>query len=216
MGFTYVRVNVAAPGSPDRGEEIELLVDTGAILSVIPRPVLERLGVTPIDTQRVRAFVGEVKERDVGVVLFTFNGASGGLSVIFGEEGDQLILGVTALEVMALPVDPRSGQLDRTDILMLSSFLSYPPPFDTLRVSGQGTPCTHNKLLLHWSGERSLMLPLMVSLSNHTSGGKVPLMSFDKAQDERDFKCDIAYADLRKEVLGIGLDCCRMKRRRGT
>ena len=58
-------------------------------------------------------------EREVGVVLFTYNGASGGVSVIFGEEGDQSILGVTALEVMALRVDPRSGQLERTDILML-------------------------------------------------------------------------------------------------
>jgi clan AA aspartic protease len=119
LGLTYVRVNVAAPGSPDRSEEIEFLVDTGAILSVIPRPMLERLGVMPVDRQRVRAFGGEVMERDVGVVLFTYNGASGSVSVIFGEEGDQLILGVTALEVMALRVDPRSGQLERTDILML-------------------------------------------------------------------------------------------------
>ena len=27
--------------------------------------------------------------------------------------------------------------------------------FDKLRMSGQGTPCTHNKMLLHWSDERS-------------------------------------------------------------
>ena len=119
MGFTYVRVAVAAPASPDRTEEIELLVDTGAILSVIPRPMMERLGVTPVGMQRVRAFGGEVMEREIGVVLFTYNGASGGVSVIFGEEGDQSTLGVTALEVMALRVDPRSGQLERTDILML-------------------------------------------------------------------------------------------------
>ena len=43
--------------------------------------------------------------------------------------------------------------------------------------------------------------PLVVSLSNHSSGGEVPLMPFDWAQDERDFKCDIVYADLRKEAL---------------
>ena len=30
--------------------------------------------------------------------------------------------------------------------------------------------------------------PLVVSLSDHTSGGKVQFMSFDKAQDERDFR----------------------------
>jgi predicted aspartyl protease len=120
LGFTYVRVTVASPGSPEKSEEIELLVDTGAILSVIPRPMLERLGVTPVDTQRVRAFGGQVMEREIGGVFHTHENSRGFVSVLFGEEGDQSILGVTALEVMALRVDPRSGQLERTDILMLS------------------------------------------------------------------------------------------------
>ena len=119
MGFTCVRVNVAAPGSLDRSKEIELLVDTGAILSVIPRPMLERLGVTPVDRQKVRAFGGEVMEREIGGVFLAYENARGFVSVLFGEEGYQSILGVTALEVMPLRVDPRSGQLERTDILML-------------------------------------------------------------------------------------------------
>ena len=119
MGFTSVLVNVAAPGSPERSEEIELLVDTGAILSVIPRAMLERLGVTPVDRQRVQAFGGEVMEREIGGAFLTYENARGFVSVLFGEEGDQSILGVTALEVMGLRVDPRSGQLERTDILML-------------------------------------------------------------------------------------------------
>ena len=119
MGFTYVRVTVAAPASPDRSEEIELLVDTGAMLSVIPRPMLERLGIEAVYTQRAQVFGGAVLERQVGVVLFTCNGATGGVSVLFGEEDDQQVLGVTALEVMGLRVDPSSGQLERTDILML-------------------------------------------------------------------------------------------------
>ena len=124
MGFTYIRVTVtvtvAAPASPERSEEIELLVDTGAMLSVIPRPVLERLGIEAVYTQRAQVFGGAILERQVGVVLFTYNGATGGVSVLFGEEADQQVLGVTALEVMGLRVDPRSGQLERTDILMLS------------------------------------------------------------------------------------------------
>ena len=121
MGFTYVTVTVAAPDSPQRGEDIELLVDTGATLSVIPRPLLERLGITPVYTQKARVFGGAVLERDVGVVLFTYNGATGGVSVLFGEEENQQVLGVTALEVMGLRVDRRSGQLERIDILMLSA-----------------------------------------------------------------------------------------------
>jgi clan AA aspartic protease len=119
MGFTYVRITVAAPASPDRSEEIEFLVDTGAILGVIPRSMLERLGITPFDKQRVRAFGGKILERDICGASLTYDNARGFVSVLFGEEGDQVILGVTALEVMALRVDPRSGLLERTDILML-------------------------------------------------------------------------------------------------
>ena len=107
MGFTYVLVNVAAPGSPDRNEEIELLVDTGAMLSVLPRPLLERLGISPVYTQRERVFGGAVLERQVGVVLFTDNGTTGGVSVLFGEDDDQQVLGVTDMEVMGLRVDPQ-------------------------------------------------------------------------------------------------------------
>ena len=58
-------------------------------------------------------------EREIGGVFLTYENARGFVSVLFGEEGDQSILGVTALEVMALRVDPRSGQLELTDILML-------------------------------------------------------------------------------------------------
>ena len=29
-------------------------------------------------------------------------------------------------------------------------------------MSGQGTPCTHNKLLLHWSGEQDFSSARMV------------------------------------------------------
>ena len=89
------------------------------MLSVLPRPLLERLGIEAVYTQKARVFGGAVLERQVGVALFTYNGATGGVSVLFGEEDDQQVLGVTALEVMGLRVDPRSGELEHTDILML-------------------------------------------------------------------------------------------------
>jgi hypothetical protein len=43
-------------------------------------------------------------------------------------------------------------------------------------------------MLVPACGKRRYTQPLVVSQSNHTSAGEVPLMSFDDAQDERDSK----------------------------
>jgi predicted aspartyl protease len=40
--------------------------------------------------------------------------------VIFGEAADQPVLGVTALEMMGLEVDPVRGELRPTEFLLLS------------------------------------------------------------------------------------------------
>lgn len=45
MGELKVRIKVCNPDVPDRCEELKALVDTGASRSVIPRSVMERLGV---------------------------------------------------------------------------------------------------------------------------------------------------------------------------
>ena len=43
MGFTRLHFTVSHPVELDRSEEVELLVDTGALNSVVPRAILERL-----------------------------------------------------------------------------------------------------------------------------------------------------------------------------
>ena len=45
MGFIYVDVGVSNPSTPETSEEIRVLVDTGATLSVLPASLLERLGI---------------------------------------------------------------------------------------------------------------------------------------------------------------------------
>ena len=44
MGLTVLKVEVGNPANPEVTEEVELLVDSGAIYSVISTPVLENLG----------------------------------------------------------------------------------------------------------------------------------------------------------------------------
>jgi predicted aspartyl protease len=118
MGIVHVNVAISNPADPDRGEHLELLVDTGATLSVVPRRVLERLAVSPIGRRDFRGF-GGVISRETGIVSMTYDGATAGVTVVFGEEDDPPILGVTALESLGYQVDPVSGELKPSEMLLL-------------------------------------------------------------------------------------------------
>ena len=119
MGFTYTKVLVYHPTEWEREKEVELLVDTGAMVSVIPHQVLTEVGIKPIAKQRVLAFGGGVIEREVGHVGIKVEDTRGGALVAFGEEGDTPILGIPVLESMGYQVDPVTGKLKKVDILMI-------------------------------------------------------------------------------------------------
>ncbi|MEM3697349.1 MAG: hypothetical protein QXQ94_07610 [Candidatus Bathyarchaeia archaeon] len=66
MGFTYVKVKVVNPLTPTRSEDVDLLVDSGAIFTSIPSEVLKSLGLKPVDRERLRVYGGAVVEREIG------------------------------------------------------------------------------------------------------------------------------------------------------
>lgn len=119
MGFTYVRIRVYNPVDMSRSVVVDLLVDTGAIFTSIPRGILEDLGLRPLDRRRLRAYSGAVIERDVGVAVFEYEGTRAGAPVIFGEIEDLPVLGATALEALGYLVDPITRQLKPTELLMI-------------------------------------------------------------------------------------------------
>lgn len=118
MGLFNVRVKVKS--LVGRAEaSVNALVDTGASLSVIPGRVLEKLGV---ERRWHRKFVlanGEKVERDVGVVIFAWNGREGAAETIFGEQDDKPLLGALTLETLALKVNPRRGRLEPVELMLL-------------------------------------------------------------------------------------------------
>ena len=119
MGFTIIRVQVCNPEKPESCDKVELLADTEAMYSIVPKEILERLGIRPLGK---RAFVlanGEKIEREVGGALYKVEGYEEYASVIFGVKGDKPLLGVTALEKMGLQVDPVTKQLKPIALLLL-------------------------------------------------------------------------------------------------
>ncbi|MEM2616883.1 MAG: aspartyl protease family protein [Thermofilaceae archaeon] len=113
MGFTYVKIKVFSPVDPSRFEEVELLVDSGALHMSIPKEMLEALGIKPVRRGRYRTFEGKEVERAVGEALIELMGERRHVPVIFAEEGDAAVLGVITLEVFELNVNPLTGELER-------------------------------------------------------------------------------------------------------
>jgi clan AA aspartic protease len=111
VGLTVLDVEVGNPANPETTEKIEFLVDSGAIYSVVPTPVLERLGIRPLATQEFRLADGARIARKKGVALFRYGERVGGADVIFGEEGDSTLLGAFTLEALGLLLDPLRREL---------------------------------------------------------------------------------------------------------
>ncbi len=108
-------------GSPDGGEfrTVEALVDTGATFSVVPSPVLERLGVEQIETVSFRIANNTIIERSIGETLVRIEGKTFSTIVVFGDEDATPLLGVYALERALLAVDPVGQRLVPTEALMM-------------------------------------------------------------------------------------------------
>jgi predicted aspartyl protease len=111
MGLTVLKVKVGNPSKPNITKELELLVDSGAIYSVVPASVLRKLGIKPIATEEFRLADGSTVRRKKGIALFKYKDKVGGADVIFGEVGDSLLLGAFTLEALGLALDPLRREL---------------------------------------------------------------------------------------------------------
>jgi clan AA aspartic protease len=120
MGLTVLTIEVANPGRPRITEKLEFLVDSGAIYSVVPAAVLKKLGIKPLVTEEFRLADGSKIYRKKGVAVFKYGKRVGGADVIFGEEGDSLLLGAFTLEALGLALDPLRRSLKPLPMVLAS------------------------------------------------------------------------------------------------
>jgi clan AA aspartic protease len=106
MGLTHLTVRIANPTDSKRHKDIEFLVDSGAIYSVVPKEILKELGISPHSRRSFVLANGEKLERQLGTADVIYKKRRGAATVIFGEKGDFALLGVTALESLGLILDP--------------------------------------------------------------------------------------------------------------
>ncbi len=111
VGITYIAAQVANPTDTRRQQRLRFLVDSGAAYSVVPEPVLRRLGIEPQTTRHFILADGTEITCRMGTALFLYRGESGGSPVLFGEEGDSSLLGIVTLEALGLVLDPFRREL---------------------------------------------------------------------------------------------------------
>jgi clan AA aspartic protease len=106
MGLTNVDMIVANPQHPEKSQKVRFLVDSGAVYSLVPRRILDDIGIVPNNEQTFSMADGTPIRRNVGYALFMYQGLTRASTVIFGEEGDEPLLGATTLEEMGLALHP--------------------------------------------------------------------------------------------------------------
>jgi len=119
MGYVKVRVKFRNIHRPELEAEAELLVDTGAIYTVLRGERLKNLDIRPRGRRRFKTADGRLIEREVGMVEVEVNGQSTYSTVVFGEGSDVEVLGLTTLEELGLQVDPVTGELKPVELLLL-------------------------------------------------------------------------------------------------
>ena len=118
MGITFVKVKVSNPARPKKNAVHELLVDSGAVYSLMPVKELKKLGIKAVREEVFSLGNGETVTKKVGNALFEFDGKIGAAPIIFGDEGVYL-LGVTALEAMGFMLDPLRRELKPAPMLLM-------------------------------------------------------------------------------------------------
>jgi clan AA aspartic protease len=112
VGITFTKARLSNPRRPDIAAiEIELLVDSGALFSVLPASVLDALGVVRKHRQEFTLADGTHVAYDVGEVSFAVGDLDATSKVVFAPEGVTPLLGAVALESLGLMLNPVTREL---------------------------------------------------------------------------------------------------------
>jgi len=105
VGSFSARLRVWNPNSPERVEEWQAMVDSGAAFSWMHRGRLERLGVEKLRRIGFRAIDGSI-ERETAAVWVANNEFKAPDIMVMAEQTDMEVIGVHTIEGLGLAADP--------------------------------------------------------------------------------------------------------------
>jgi len=119
MGQVRVKIRIA---NPVRRLEVvdvdDALVDTGATWTTVPRDIADRLGLQVVDQVQADTAAGEISV-DHSFALIQYDGKQSVSDVLINDHLSEVLVGVVTLEGLRLAVDPRSGRLVDTKLLLM-------------------------------------------------------------------------------------------------
>ena len=119
MGLIHVTVSLKASQKAKKKYEADFLVDTGATDCLAPASQLEKAGIVRRGKMTYELANGEMVEYYYGIAEIEFMGELTSGRIIFGPDGTEPILGVTALESVGIAVDPANKTLKRLPAIPL-------------------------------------------------------------------------------------------------
>jgi predicted aspartyl protease len=122
VGTFRITVEVENPLLPGTRRQIHnVLVDTGAELSVFPADVLDALRIEREEKRGFRQANGTVFERWIGTVRIYAAGRRVPDFVVFGEKSDIVLLGAHSIEGLNFRVEPITKQLVDAGPMLLAA-----------------------------------------------------------------------------------------------
>jgi clan AA aspartic protease len=128
MGLIHVTVSLKASQTATEKYEADFLVDTGAIDCLAPASELEKAGITRAGKMTYELASGEKVVYHFGLAVIEYMGELTSGRVIFGPDGSEPLLGVTALESVGISIDPTNRTLKRLPAIPLKKLATDSAP----------------------------------------------------------------------------------------
>lgn len=133
MGHVRISIKVANPEKPDEAHEVQdALVDTGATWTTVPRSLANQLGLRILGQRPTRTAAGVIQV-DHSYAMVEYDGRQSVTDILVSDTYPGVLIGVVTLESLALAVDPKSGRLVDSEILLLAAFQLHDRPHLRIR-----------------------------------------------------------------------------------
>ena len=116
MGITYIEGVVTGPTG--KQATVRLLVDSGAIYTLLPYEDWQTIGLSPKRSVTFTLADGTTIERKVSECHIALPQGEGHTPVILGEPGAQPLLGTVTLEILGLVLNPFTRTLQPMRMLL--------------------------------------------------------------------------------------------------
>lgn len=117
MGITYIEGSVTGPDG--KSESVNFLVDSGAIYSLLPKNTWQNIGLASNREMTFTLADGTQVKRKISECFLQLPQGECHTPVILGEEGDQALLGIVTLEILALVFNPFNRTLQPMHMMLI-------------------------------------------------------------------------------------------------